>query len=67
MKQDKSQFVVDNYVTVNNSSTLSLVMKLLARHGVLFVVEPWPGQSWRVYVRKDAEQALKIVEEDLLS
>lgn len=67
MQQNKSQFIVDNFVTIDSRSTLSLVMKFLVHTGTMFVVEPWPGESWRVYVRKDAAEVLKIVEDDLLS
>ena len=67
MQNNKSQFIVDHYVEIDSFSSLSLVMKFLAKQGILFVVEPWPGQSWRLYVRKDAEAVLKIVEDDLLT
>ena len=67
MKQNKSQFIVDRYVEANSLSTLTLVMKLLTAQNILFIVEPWPGENWRVYVRKDAETVLQIIEDDLLS
>jgi len=67
MKQNKSQFVVDHFVEINNTSNLTLAMKFLTKAGVLFIVEPWPGENWRIYVRKDAETALQIIEDDLLT
>ena len=67
MKQNKSQFVVDHFVEVNNKSALTIVMKFLAAQHTLFIVEPWPGENWRIYVRKDAETALQIIEDDLLT
>ena len=66
MKQDKSMFIVDNYVEIKSHKDLMAATILLASEaGVMFIVEPWPGDNWRIYVKKGSEPALKTVEEML--
>ena len=70
VKQNKSQFVVDNYVEVNGIKELSLLTAGLNCAGILYVVEPWGGGAtaldglFRVYVRKDVAHILKQHAED---
>lgn len=64
MKQDKTTFIVDNYVDIKSHEDLLAATILLASEaGVMFVVEPWPGNRWRIYVKKGSELSLKAVEE----
>lgn len=63
MKQNKAQFIVDYYVTINNKVALQDIMIGLKHAGCLFVVEPWPEDHWRVYVRKDMAFMLEKLEE----
>ena len=64
MEQNKTQFIVDNYIDVGRKD-LYKVTKWLCVGSVAFVVEPWPNDRWRVYVRKDAAISLRIMEEEI--
>ena len=64
MEHHKSQFIVDNYIQIGSREELINKINTLSQAGVLFVVEPWAGDNFRIYVRKDAEDILKIVEEN---
>jgi hypothetical protein len=66
MKQNKTQFIADNYVDTESQASLSLIIRFLAGRGVLFIVEPWPDYRWRVYVKKDSAHVLQAIEDDLL-
>ena len=63
MKHDKTKFIVDNYVEIkSHKDLLSATIMLTAEAGTLFIVEPWPGNNWRIYVKKGSEAALKALE-----
>ena len=64
MDQSKSTFIVDNFIEVGRKD-LYKVTKWLCVGSVSFVVEPWPYDRWRVYVRKDAAEILSTMEEEL--
>jgi len=65
MKQSKAQFIFDNFIEVGRND-LYKVTKWLNVGSIVFVVEPWPEDQWRVYVKKDAAETLKIMEEELI-
>ena len=66
MKQNKSTFIVDNYVDIASHEDLITATKILAiAAGVMFVVEPWPGNNWRIYVKKGSEPALIALEMEI--
>ena len=62
MSQSKTTFIVDNFLDLKNRSELKKAVKWLSLLGVLFVVEPWPEHTWRVYVRKEAAHLLTDLE-----
>jgi len=61
MKQNKTQFIADNYIDIKGRINLTNAMDILCDRG-MFVVEPWGDDNWRVYVRKDIKQVLEDVE-----
>ena len=63
MKQNKAQFIVDHYIEVGRDA-LYKVTKWLCVGSIAFVVEPWPNDRYRIYVRKDVAETLKIAEEE---
>lgn len=66
MKQSKSTFIVGNYVDIKSHEDLmAATIRLASEAGVLFIVEPWPGNNWRIYVKKGSEPALLALEEGL--
>ena len=66
MKQSKSTFIVDHYLDIRSHEDLLSATKMLADEaGVMFIVEPWPGNHWRIYVKKGSDPALIAVEEGL--
>ena len=66
MEQSKSTFIVDNYLDIKSHEDLLTATKMLATaEGVMFVVEPWPGNNWRIYVKKGSEPALIALEVEL--
>lgn len=66
MKQNKVQFVFDNFINVDSREDLHKVTKWLnVGSDIAYAVEPWPEDHWRIYVRKDAAETLSIVEEEL--
>jgi len=66
MEQSKSTFIVDSYVEIKSHKDLMAATILLASEaGVMFIVEPWGGNNWRIYVKKGSEPSLKAVEEML--
>jgi hypothetical protein len=61
MKNNKIQFIADCYIDVEDQETLLAIIPKLV--DVAFFVEPWPGNNWRVYVRKDASHLLEDIGE----
>ena len=64
MEQNKAQFIFDNYIVIGRDD-LYKVTKWLNVGSIVFLVEPWPEDQWRVYVRKDAADILETMEEEL--
>ena len=64
MKQNKHQLIFDYYKEVSLGSLFSSVQYMTSR-GVLFAVEPWPDNKWRIYVKKDARHTFDEMEEHL--
>jgi len=64
MKQNKAQFIMDYYVAVGPGG-LEEMTDILNTKGVAYVVEPWPEDNARIYVRKDAAPVLKEVEKEV--
>ncbi len=66
MKQNKTQFVFDNFINVASREDLHKITKWLNVGGdIAYAVEPWPEDHWRIYVRKDAAETLSIIEGEL--
>ncbi len=65
MKQNKAQFIFDNFIEVDTRSNLYKVTKWLNVGSIAFSIEPWPEDHWRIYVKKDAAETLSIMEEEL--
>ena len=66
MIQHKSTFIVDHYIDVQGISTLGIVtLYLNGLSGVLYVVEPWGEDHFRVYVKKGSESVLKTISDVL--
>ena len=61
MRENKTQFIMDNYIVVPNSA-LDKVTTAMNNSGIAYAVEPWPDEFCRVYVRKDASRVLKAIE-----
>lgn len=66
MNQNKAQFIFDYYVEIREYSKLRSATHVLQTEGILHVVEPWPGNMYRLYVRKDQKAALEILEDTVL-
>jgi hypothetical protein len=64
MKQNKTNFIMDYYVAVGPGG-LEEMTDILNTKSVAYVVEPWPEENARIYVRKDAARVLKEVEEEV--
>ena len=64
MEQNKVQFIFDNYIEVEIKD-LHKVTRWLTVGSITHTVEPWPEDQWRVYVKKDAADILKLMEEEL--
>lgn len=62
MRQNKTTFVVDNFLDLENRDELKKAVKWLSLLSILYVVEPWPGHAWRIYVRKEAADILIDIE-----
>lgn len=58
MEQQKATFVVDYYIMVQGIPDLNLVTAYLNCRHVLFIVEPWPDDWFRIYTRKDVKDEL---------
>jgi len=54
MDQSKTTFVVDNFITLENRAELKKATKWANLLSILYVVEPWPEDTWRMYVRKES-------------
>jgi hypothetical protein len=59
MKQNKAQFILDYYVEVGGIKELSLLTAGLNCSSVMYAVEPWPSDIYRVYVKKDVKHILE--------
>jgi len=64
MEQNKTQFIFDHFIEVSRKD-LYKVTKWLNVGSILYAVEPWPEDQWRIYVKKEAGDTLEIMEEEL--
>ena len=58
VKQNKTNFIMDNYIELNNPFAVRDIVKQLIDSSIAFAVEPWPDDHWRIYVKKDAKGLL---------
>ena len=58
-KQHKAKFIADYYVEIQGICDLNLVTAYLNCRSLMYVVEPWPDEWYRVYARKDVRGELE--------
>lgn len=63
MKQHKMQFTFDYFIEITDKKKLYKASKWLCLIGVPFAMDPWEDGRFRVYVRKEAIDVLKDIEE----